>query len=99
MVKTMRLKASDEALFDKIQELHFEVEYRKDNCATMINNGISPTDENFLRYQEEGKPYFVQLSILKQELLNDIIARYPDYKIEKYDIDFSTNEIEVTYRD
>lgn len=95
MEKTIEFE--NEELLNLIEALYYEVEFRKDNCKYMIENGIPVTDENFLAYQNEGREYFVQLSEAKEKVREMLEEKFPEWNILRFNISFQKKAILVTY--
>lgn len=80
----------DEALSTKIEALQYEVESRKEIIAQMVGGSLVVKNDQFNRYHDEYKQFFIEYNRAKQELIDA-------YNLQNYtwNLDFKTRQLTI----
>ncbi len=94
-MKRLKIRVDNEELLTLIESLQYETDSRKEILAFMIDRGMNGT-ENFDKYQEEYRGFFVQLNTAKSRLEEAIRNTLPEgMELRAWNLDFVSHEIAV----
>lgn len=97
MAKTKKkvITIEDENAVSTLEAFNYEMSSRRDLLASMVQMGVSPSDDNFQAYHKEYEEAYVKYEAAKADFERNFVRPHVGDQKLNWNLDFQSRELTI----